>query len=92
MKTPHSATLVFVLASVLTTGSVAAQSTPQPPTVAPPVPVTPPVLPTPMVPPAVFSLPAKLAHVPPMPHLDIDIDAITLASDLAMLAGAKVKK
>ena len=90
MKTPHSATLVFVLASVLTTGSVAAQSTPQPPTVAPPVPVTPPVLPTPMVPPAVFSLPAKLAHVPPMPHLDIDIDAITLASDLAMLAGAKV--
>lgn len=87
----HYPTIVaFVLASVLTTGAAAAQPTPQPPAVPPPVPVTPPVLPTPVVPPAVLRLPAKLAQLPTMPYLDIDIDAIALASEMALLAGAKV--
>ena len=86
MKNNYSTTLVFVLASVLTTASVAAQPTPQPPTMPPPVPV--PVVPTPVVPPALLSVPARLAQMPPMPHLDVD--AIALASEMALLAGAKV--
>lgn len=89
MKKNYSTTLAFVLASVLA-GSAAAQPTPQPPTVPPPVPVIPPVVPAPVIPPALLSLPARLAQLPPVPHLDIDIDAIARASEMALLAGAKV--
>lgn len=95
MKNNYSTTLVFVLAGVLVTGSAAAQ--PVPPTVPPPVPMTPPVVPVPVgqppvmqvpvIPPPTFTLPRRLLQIP-----DLDVEAITLAGEMALMAGAKVNR